>query len=102
MPWRPAGELRCEIIGIGTDGKRTIMGVSVALSEAEVHWRDFFPSLVTRGLCGTAFIASDAHPGMAVARQSVFPAVPWQRCKFHLQQNTQARGHASGDACRSR
>lgn len=77
-------------IGIGTDGKRTILGVSVALSEAEAHWRDFFTSLVTRGLCGTAFIVSDAHPGMAAARQAVFPAVPWQRCQFHLQQNAQA------------
>jgi putative transposase len=77
-------------IGIGLDGKRMILGVSVALSEADVHWRAFFTSLVTRGLCGTVFIVSDAHPGMAAARQAVFPAVPWQRCQFHLQQNAQA------------
>jgi putative transposase len=77
-------------IGIGEDGKRTVLGVSVALSEAEVHWRAFFTSLVARGLCGTKFIVSDAHPGMAAARQAVFPAVPWQRCQFHLQQNAQA------------
>ena len=77
-------------IGIGMDGKRTILGVSVALSEAEAHWRAFFTSLVTRGLCGTRFIVSDAHPGMAAARQAVFPSVPWQRCQFHLQQNAQA------------
>ena len=78
------------LIAIGMDGKRTILGVSVALSEAEGHWRDFFSSLVTRGLCGTQFIVSDAHPGMAAARQAVFPAVPWQRCQFHLQQNAQS------------
>ena len=77
-------------IGIGLNGKRTILGVSVALSEAEVHWREFFSALVTRGLCGTQFIVSDAHPGMAAARQAVFPSVPWQRCQFHLQQNAQA------------
>ena len=77
-------------IGIGTDGKRSVLGVSVALSEAEVHWRDFFSSLVARGLHGTRFIVSDAHPGMAAARQAVFPAVPWQRCQFHLQQNASA------------
>jgi len=77
-------------IGIGADGKRTILGVSVALSEAEACWRDLFSSLVTRGLCGTLFIVSDAHPGMAAARQAVFPSVPWQRCQFHLQQNAQA------------
>jgi transposase-like protein len=55
-------------IGIGEDGKRTVLGVSVALSEAEVHWRALFTSLVKRGLCGTVFIVSDAHPGMAAAR----------------------------------
>src|SRR5208282_6506288 len=65
-------------------------GVSVALSEAEVHWRAFFQSLVQRGLCGVTFIVSDDHPGMAAARQAVFGAVPWQRCQFHLQQNAQA------------
>jgi transposase-like protein len=77
-------------MGIGADGKRTILGVSVALSEAEVHWRDFFSSLVARGLHGSTFLVSDTHPGMAAARQAVFPSVPWQRCQFHLQQNAQA------------
>jgi len=77
-------------MGIGADGKRTILGVSVALSEAEAHWRSFFASLVARGLHGVQFIVSDAHPGMAAARQAVFPSVPWQRCQFHLQQNAQA------------
>ena len=39
-------------IGIGPDGKRSILGVSVSLSEAEVHWRDFLASLQDRGLHG--------------------------------------------------
>jgi putative transposase len=39
-------------IGINTDGKREILGVSVSLSEAEVHWRDFLKSLLDRGLHG--------------------------------------------------
>lgn len=77
-------------LAIGTDGKRSVLGVSVALSEAEAHWRAFFSSLVSRGLHGLQFIVSDAHPGMAAARCAVFPSVPWQRCQFHLQQNAQA------------
>jgi transposase-like protein len=77
-------------IGIGQDGKRSVLGVSVALSEAEVHWRAFFQSLVQRGLSGVTYIVSDDHPGMAAARKAVFGAVPWQRCQFHLQQNAQA------------
>lgn len=77
-------------LGIDTEGRRTVLGVSAALSEAEAHWREFFSSLVARGLHGTKFIVSDAHPGMAAARQAIFPSVPWQRCQFHLQQNAQA------------
>ena len=77
-------------IGIGQDGKRSVLGVSVALSEAEVHWRSFLTSLQARGLHGLTFIVSDAHCGLSAARAAVFPSVPWQRCQFHLQQNAQA------------
>lgn len=74
-------------IGITPDGKRSILGVSVSLSEAEVHWREFLASLTQRGLCGVQLITSDAHEGLAAARKAVLPGVPWQRCQFHLQQN---------------
>ena len=91
---RQGGQLLdCAILialGIGLDGKRSILGVSVALSEAEVHWREFLMSLQSRGLTGCRFIVSDAHPGLAAARMAVFPSVPWQRCQFHLAQNAQA------------
>ena len=85
--------LDCAVLiamGIRPDGKRVVLGVSAALSEAEVHWRAFFQSLVQRGLCGVQFIVSDDHAGLKAARRAVFPAVPWQRCQFHLQQNAQA------------
>ena len=77
-------------LGVDLKGKRSILGVSVALSEAEVHWRAFLQGLQQRGLCGVQFVVSDAHAGLAAARTAVFPAVPWQRCQFHLQQNAQA------------
>jgi len=77
-------------IGINTDGKREILGVSVSLSEAEVHWRDFLKSLLDRGLHGVRLISSDAHEGLKAARQSLFNGVLWQRCQFHLQRNAQA------------
>jgi putative transposase len=77
-------------IGINTEGKRSILGVSVALSEAEVHWRDFLTSLQSRGLHGLQLLVSDAHAGLSAARTAVFPSIPWQRCQFHLQQNAQA------------
>ncbi len=77
-------------VGVGEDGKRSVLGVSVALSEAEVHWRDFLASLEDRGLHGMELIVSDDHKGLAAARKARFPSVPWQRCQFHLQRNAVA------------
>jgi putative transposase len=74
-------------IGIEPGGHRRILGVSAALSEAELHWRAFPDDLVARGLRGTEFIVSDDHAGLRAARQAVFPGALWQRCQFHLAQN---------------
>lgn len=76
------------LIAIGiADGTRSVLGVSVSLSEAEVHWRSFLSSLRDRGLCGLQLITSDDHPGLKAASSAVFPGVPWQRCQVHLQRN---------------
>jgi putative transposase len=77
-------------IGVRADGKRSVLGVSVSLSEAEVHWREFLTSLAKRGLHGMQLITSDDHAGLKAARKAVFSSVPWQRCQFHLQQNAHA------------
>ena len=77
-------------IGVQADGKRSVLGVSVSLSEAEVHWREFLTSLARRGLHGLEMITSDDHAGLKAARKAVFSSVKWQRCQFHLQQNAQA------------
>lgn len=76
--------------GIDVNGHRQILGVSVSLSEAEVHWREFFKSLQKRGLHGVELIVSDSHSGLKAALKSTFTGVKWQRCQFHLQQNAQA------------
>lgn len=73
--------------GVDADGRRDVLGCSVSLSEAEVHWRSFLTTLKDRGLYGMELIVSDAHEGLLAARKAVFPSVPWQRCQFHLQQN---------------
>ena len=76
-------------IGIRSDGQREILGVDVALSEAEIHWREFFLSLVARKLIGVSYIVSDDHAGLTGALNSVFPGVAWNRCHTHLARNTQ-------------
>ncbi len=90
---RQAGSVRDAAIlmasGVKKDGKRSILGISVTLSEARTHWRAFLEGLVKRGLCGVQLIISDDHRGLEAARKAVFTGIPWQRCQFHLQQNEQ-------------
>jgi transposase-like protein len=74
-------------ISVKTTGHREVLGVSVKLSENELHWRDFLGSLKDRGLYGVRLFISDAHEGLKAAGNAIFPTVPWQRCQFHLQQN---------------
>jgi len=71
------------------DGKRMILGVSCALSEAEVHWRAFLNGLKERGIGIPDLVTSDAHSGLKAALKAALHGTPWQRCQFHLQQNAQ-------------
>lgn len=50
-------------VGVTASGHRRVPGVSVARSEAEVHWRAFLDSLIRRGLKGVKLIVSDDHAG---------------------------------------
>jgi putative transposase len=74
-------------VGVSENGAREVIGVSVELSEAEIHWRGFIKSLQERGLHGVQLIISDDHAGLGAARQATFPGVAWQRCQCHLQRN---------------
>jgi transposase-like protein len=74
-------------VGVTPAGQRTILGVSVSLSEAEVHWREFLAGLQARGLHGVRLITSDDHSGLRAALTARFPGVKWQRCQFHLAKN---------------
>ena len=82
-------------IGVLPSGNRSVLGVSVSLSEAEVHWREFLSSLKKRGMHGVKFVVSDAHEGLKAARKAIMPSVPWQRCQFHLMQKRNAPCHQS-------
>jgi len=77
-------------LGVRDDGKRVILGTSVATSEAEVHWRKFIESLLARGLHGVVLVTSDDHSGLKAALTATLPGVAWQRCQFHFQQNAQS------------
>jgi transposase-like protein len=87
-------------IGIGPDERRRVLGVSIALSEAEVHWRAFLESLQARGMRGLEYVVSDDHAGLHAARRAVLGGATWQRCQFHLARN--AIHHAPNVAIRKR
>ncbi len=87
-------------IGVGPDERRRVLGVSVALSEAEVHWRAFLESLQARGMRGVEYVVSDDHAGLRAARRAVLGGATWQRCQFHLARN--AVHHAPNLAIRNR
>ena len=78
-----------EAVGISAEGgQREILGVSVSLSEAEVHSPRVLKELAgSGGLHGVQMITSDDHKGLKAALKARFPGVLWQRCQFHLQQN---------------
>lgn len=77
-------------VGVTEEGKRSVLGVSMSLSEHEVHWRAFLKSLVERGLSGVQLVISDDHNGLKTAVRAVLGSVCWQRCQCHLQRNAQA------------
>ena len=91
---RESGQIRDAAVliasGITPEGERQVLGVSVSLSEHEIHWKSFLQGLKDRGLKGIKLVTSDAHMGLGAARRAVFGSVPWQRCQFHLQQNAGA------------
>lgn len=74
-------------IGVMPDGKRSVLGCSVAMSEAEPHWRKFLESLLARGMRGVKLVVSDDHAGLKAARSATLSGIPWQRCQFHTIRN---------------
>ena len=87
-------------VGIGPDERRRVLGVCVALSEAEVHWRALLESLQASGIRGVEYVVSDDRAGLRAARRAVLGGASWQRCQFHLARN--AIHHSPNLAIRKR
>lgn len=76
-------------VGVNTDGRREVLGMTVGHSEAEPFWVEFLRSLARRGLRGTKLVVSDAHEGLKAAITKVLSAT-WQRCRVHFMRNALA------------
>jgi putative transposase len=76
-------------VGVNTDGRREVLGMTVGHSEAEPFWLEFLRSLARRGLRGVKLVVSDAHEGLKAAITKVLGAT-WQRCRVHFLRNALA------------
>lgn len=65
-------------VGVNTDGRREVLGMTTGHSEAEPLWVEFLRSLARRGLRGTKLVISDAHEGLKAAITKILNAT-WQR-----------------------
>src|SRR5450755_4592389 len=54
-------------VGVNTDGRREVLGMTTGHSEAEPFWVEFLRSLARRGLRGAKLVISDAHEGLKAA-----------------------------------
>jgi len=61
-------------VGVNTDGRREVLGMSIGASEAETFCTDFLRQLARRGLRGVKLVISDAHEGLKAAIRRVIGA----------------------------
>ena len=76
-------------VGVNSDGRREVLGMTVGHSEAEPFWVEFLRSLTRRGLRGVKLVTSDAHEGLKAAIVKILGAT-WQRCRVHFMRNALA------------
>jgi transposase-like protein len=73
--------------GIGLDGHRQLLAVTIGAEESEDSWNELLAQLIERGLSGVQLVIADAHAGIAKAVRRHLPEAPQQRCVVHLQRN---------------
>lgn len=82
-------------VAVNSDGRREVLGMEVAPSEAEPFWTEFLRKLARRGLRGVKLVVSDDHKGIKAAVARVLHA-SWQRCRVHFMRNVLAHAGRQG------
>lgn len=80
--------------GVGRDGYRRLLGITVDLAESEASWSELLSQLIERGLRGVELVISDDHKGLVAAVRKLFPEVKRQRCSVHFMRNIMAKSPA--------
>lgn len=85
------------VLGVAEDGRKVLVSLRLAVSEAGVHWRAAIDDLKARGLAAPRVIVSDGHKGLAKAK-TAWPKAKVQRCTQHkwsnLKKHCPAHAHA--------
>jgi putative transposase len=88
---REAGVIRSQAvllaIGIGWDGRRSVLAVELAHRESLSSWKTLLLGLKERGLTGVELVIADDHAGLRSAIREVLPAAIYQRCYVHFLRN---------------
>ena len=78
-------------IGITSEGRRSILGVDLAVSESEEAWRAHHIDLKTRGIESVSMTISDHNQGLINVLEEEYSGAPNQRCMVHFERNLLSR-----------
>ena len=70
------------VLGVAEDGRKHLVALQLAASEAGSHWSSLIADLQRRGLEAPALIVSDGHAGLRKAI-ALWPQAQVQRCTWH-------------------
>ena len=74
------------VLGVAEDGRKHLVALQLAASEAGSHWSSLIADLQRRGLEAPVLILSDGHAGLRKA-VALWPEAQVQRCTWHKWQN---------------
>lgn len=80
--------------GVGMDGMRTLLGVTIGAEESEESWAELLGQLLDRGLSGVQLVIADGHRGLANAVRRLLPEMKLQRCVVHSSAMCSRRRHS--------
>ncbi len=70
-----------------SDGRKTLLSVSLGVTESASAWEDFFRDMIRRGLRQPLLVATDGGTGLVAAVDKVFHRSRRQRCIAHKLRN---------------
>jgi len=73
--------------GVGLEGKRKLLAITIGPRESEESWADLLKQLMNRGLQRVRLVIADDHAGLVAAVKHLLPETPLQRCTVHLERN---------------